>query len=216
MEKKMTKERPILFSAPMVRAILEGRKTQTRRVIKLRPRKDGPKLMPELFESFGGVGHACPLGAPGDRLWVKESWAIDNCGRNVSVKPEAWSEGFPIKRLRYIATDTAPAHDKNEQPYWWNRRPSLFMPRWASRISLEIKSVRAERLNDISADDVRAEGVDVSDIKSRGRNRQTDCMREFRQLWRSINGEESWDQNPWVWVIEFKLLAVLSESGSEK
>ncbi len=222
-------ERPILFNAEMVRAILEGRKTQTRRVMKPQAHDcytlDGvkddralwtltgkPPLIPDptrpgkrtraLFVPF--CHSKCPLGQPGDRLWVRETWAINQCGRRISLSAEAWPK-WPIERLRYVATDEPPHITDSGEPYWWNKRPSIHMPRWASRITLEIVSIRVERVQDISEDDCREEGVKYL-IKSEKESRTWEG--EFERLWDSINAKRGigWSDNPWVWVIAFKVV----------
>lgn len=129
----MGKERPILFSSAMVKAILRGTKTQTRRVAKPQPDHamewaskgfDPPCALHT--DAWGNpIGtHTCPYGVPGDSLWVRETWAIRDCGKRVSLTTEAWPSGLPIDRLQYVATDQAP----HESGYWWNKRPSISMP----------------------------------------------------------------------------------------
>lgn len=195
------KERPIIFSAPMVRAILSGAKTQTRRVVKVRCHSicegDDGKLWPwsedaELAEDFW---HPCPFGKPGDRLWVRETWG---------ALPHMLG-GFQMDSLRYRAD----GEYQNEHGAWRWRSP-LHMPRRASRITLEITDVRVERLQDISEADAVAEGCKpirpelVQDglIVRPGRS----AVEEFRLVWEEIHGGGSWEKNPWVWVIEFKKL----------
>lgn len=209
------KERPILFSASMVRAILDGRKAQTRRVVKPQPGKVTPAGRP-LFFQHGGTGRRiipnCPYGQPGDRLWVKETfWAYGRWETRFSKK-KGRDEWHFIDMTRecdrsyqYAADnpDVPAAHDRSGvNPGWWKRSP-LFMPRHVSRIMLEITDVRVERLNDISEQDALEEGITYNDIPNNG----LDPMRArtwFRGLWESINGGGSWDKNPWVWVIELK------------
>lgn len=210
------KERPILFTGEMVRAILEGRKTQTRRVMKQRKRKDGCKLIPEVLQEIG-VGAACPYGKVGDRLWVREAFSAWTPGD--PVEPIESEETVPYKgcEFEYRATSEA-------QPERW--RPSIHMPRWASRINLEITEVRVERVQDISDEDADAEGVDSRNVPTGGDDFQDywrdyskpkgdewpwiegDPRHSFRTLWDSINAKRgySWDSNPWVWVVEFKRL----------
>jgi hypothetical protein len=181
-------ERPILFSAPMVRAILDGGKTQTRRVVKS---KREPVLIPfaalqsEMQEHLellgwrqwtkGHLGPPCPYGQPGDRLWVRESFAKDSDG--------------------YVYKATCP---------WWDsligKKPSIHMPRDASRITLEITDVRVERLQHISEVDAQAEGAFFAPDAAY----KNSFKQGFENLWQSINGPESWDANPWVWVVSFK------------
>jgi hypothetical protein len=212
------KERPILFSGPMVRAILEGRKTQTRRVIKPQvgdwvsridsaPWIDGAHrhgidgqwiLVSEDFEKVRCFGH-CPYGKAGDRLWVRETWQA------INTEMKWWHEWPANDRTSMNWAWTNPVLPAYEQtpPRWL---PSIHMPRWASRITLEIISVRVERLQGISAGDICAEGVDcVTELDGSPAdhyNRQS-----WVKLWDSINGARGygWDVNPWVWVIEFKL-----------
>lgn len=193
------KEIPILFSAPMVRAILDGRKTQTRRIVKL-PRGWADKypicdpfaMPPAVWWWNGvhervGVRQECPYGQPGDRLWVREAF---------SAMGDKSRQASPIFYRADRATDNC----------GWT--PSIHMPRWASRILLEITDVRVERLQEISEADAKAEGTFGPEPAVVGGE---DCeigfpshVQEFRHLWESINGEGSWIENPWVWVIEFK------------
>lgn len=179
------KERPILFSTPMVQAILEGRKTQTRRIIKPQPKDDlsflGWKLPEYVQVAFGrGVKtdsfHKFPFGQVGDVLWVRETF-----------RPK--SHSFPIgEHFEYKATAEVDGNPTDEP---W--KPSIFMPKDATRIWLKITGVRVERLQDISKEDAKAEGIFAESAK--------EC---FQTLWQSINGEGSWNDNPWVWVIEFE------------
>jgi len=169
------KERPIIFSGPMVRAILAGEKTQTRRIVK-----------PQAVK--------CPYGKPGDRLWVRESFCevVDQYGS---------------KRAHYRASEPnleviRPMKDRPPYagpPKW---KPSIHMPRWASRIDLEITHVRSQRLQAITVGAARAEGI----VAQPGY-----LASEFKALWESIHGSGSWDKNPWVWVIEFEIESVKSD-----
>ena len=207
------KERPILFSGPMVRAILEGRKTMTRRVVKLRYGADvvvtnGQVWKPARVDYAGYVD--CPYGQVGDRLWVRETFGmfkqLPGDQIHALVRGDGRGDGFTP---HYRATDTLEMPDGA-----W--RPSIHMPRWASRILLEVVSVRVERLQDISEEDARAEGVERvvagvgwrrycdPDSEEVGVPPCGDARRSFRSLWKFINGDESWNANPWVWVVEFK------------
>lgn len=219
------RERPILFSAPMVRAILAGTKTQTRRVVKpqpthphfggrlpfmLVPDDEGEDLY--LHSSCLGAAIRCPYGAPGDRLWVREAW-MDLQGTGV----EARDRNGKLTRYAYAA-DTPPGSygDECRKDFGLKWRPSIHMPRAASRITLEITGVRVERLQDISEADAVAEGVERV-VVGDGWRHYTDPASElagpiphasalgsYRSLWESINGPGSWDANPWVWVVEFQ------------
>ncbi|HGO5656481.1 ASCH domain-containing protein, partial [Klebsiella pneumoniae] len=200
----MTKisERGMIFNAEMVRALLDGRKTQTRRPIKWKQtrfteigeREDGSKWpWSEDAEHACDFWHPCPFGAVGDRIWVREAFRVHSRATDVATlvykasERNSWTE--QTRRVP-VAVCNKPA-----TPEKWT--PSLHMPRWASRILLEITGVRVERLRSMSQDDARAEGV----IAASG---PMEAGLAFRELWDSIYGEESWKANPWVWVIEFK------------
>ncbi|MGY2209932.1 hypothetical protein [Pseudomonas pergaminensis] len=198
------KERPILFSAPMVRAILEGRKTVTRREVKKRPALDCLTAGFEpAFLALPGNADLCPYGKPGDRLWVRETFAFaDKSGSHDAAPDDHWRPARPgmepeIYRCWYRASDGHTADG-----FW---KPSIHMPRWASRILLGISDVRVERLQDISRADIRAEGLQcppelASDDVSP--NYRDWYPAAWRELWESTGGD--WDSNPWVWVVEFK------------
>jgi hypothetical protein len=198
------KERPILFSAPMVRAILAGTKTQTRRVVK--PQPPGTVLSPTMVardaaapsgysfisDEYDDMLLTCPYGAPGDRLWVRETWGRDQADNGGD---RHWN------RIVYRADPGEQALD-NGTPVPW--KPSIHMPRWASRITLEVTGVRVERLQDISVADAMAEGVVEVNENLRGLEPCMEWRYAYEDLWESINGAGSWDANPWVWVVEFK------------
>ena len=190
------KERPILFSTEMVRAILDGRKSQTRRIIKKQPVDILPMNVPNEWvalltrEPAHGEVWKCRYGIPGDRLWVRETW-------------------FPIPKSEgggaiYKVTNS----DSYKPSLKW--KPSIFMPRWASRITLEIVNIRVERVQDISEDDCDAEmfGGDIPDVVMpnfgfHGGMSMQEC---YARYWDFINAKRGygWDVNPYVWVIEFK------------
>jgi hypothetical protein len=245
------KERPILFSGPMVRAIREGRKTQTRRIIKPQPPR-GWK-----FNSFDTLwywwtpdgtcdlngpheGRKCPYGNPGDRLWVKETWAqvhpIQVSEGRFSLKGRAgipgpppvdyrviyrsdgeyqrihFQRGEPKYPYRELCVEGCKREHIHPEERWNGWASSALMPRWASRITLEIVSVRVERLQDISEEDAIAEGCEMDgdfprpqpDASGIGEVGWDTAVEWYSWLWESINGFGSWDLNPWVWVIEFK------------
>lgn len=257
------KERPILMSAPMVRAIIAGRKTQTRRLVKPQPsesflpyvghyqrtlvdRKEGEQF-PDPVVRFGAFDekedYPCPYGKPCDRLWVRETWAdvhplqvaegrYSKEGRagipgppSVEYRtiyaadgdyPPIWySDGHPFRTLTCPGDFERELYPKGTGWGWW---PSIHMPRWASRITLEVVSVRVERLKEISEADAKAEGIESSRASqlcggtwrdySQGRRDPfedfSSPVDSYRTLWESINGPGSWDGNPWVWVVEFK------------
>ena len=205
------KERPILFSAPMVRALLDGSKTQTRRT--LNPQPDGG-VQQGVIGPLNGNGNLliCKHGNVGDRLWVRETFC--------------WSEYATHQdEVVYRATEDCSLDDRGGLPW----KPSIFMPRWASRITLEITDVRVERLQDISEADASSEGVHSDDdyplasdcpvCRGNGVHgalgpnlgwTEVDCnscdtpVKRFKNLWGSINGPGSWDENPWVWCITFR------------
>lgn len=194
------KERPILFNAEMVRAILDGRKTQTRRMVKPQPipfGEDSPFTHATLKEHVGkpwmpvgGVFQDAwqkPFGTVGDRLWVRETWRVDGVNRAIALKGEASYRDEGVYRADLIGDrmiDDAP----------WI--PSIHMPRWASRIDLEITAVRVERVQDISENDAFREGIVLSN-----KAEQT-YYGQFSRLWQSIYGFDSWRRD-YVWVYEF-------------
>lgn len=203
------KERGMIFNAEMVRAILDGRKTQTRRPVKF-PVLDknlgcelaGNELAGDL--SAGNYLNSA-FGKPGDRIWVRETFAALEPGSYEQVKPQ---EGH-CQDLRYAATDRLAKSDADIRGYKWV--PSIHMARWASRILLEITDVRVERLNAISEEDARAEGIIDGGCLNCGEpepcgcaNPEPDATDAFAYLWQSIYGQESWNANPWVWVISFE------------
>lgn len=212
------KERPILFSAPMVRAILDGSKTQTRRKVfnrrttdyqSIEERDDGTPWPWRETEDAQDHWYPCPYGQPGDRLWVRETWQgplleSDEQIDEFRQSPDIYKKpGF----CAYRATDTLDAIDQDGKECGW--RPSIHMPRWASRILLEVTGVRIERLADISKDDAMAEGIVIKPDGGFGLVDSThyhfsDPTDSYCSLWESINGAGSWMANPWVWVVEFK------------
>lgn len=223
MTKTATKEHPILFNGPMVRAILDGRKTQTRRVIKPQPIQwtgrtfvvpdDAPKAWQD---HPGPITDLCPYGVPGDRLYVQETWAP-------SVEPENHEHA---KRGCTYRADWSLDDDRDFRDFKW--KPSIHMPRWASRITLEVKRVWVERVQEISEEDAIAEGAEPNwsgpldgwKPEEHGYFSQCPCgqpscectnghdtAREwFQELWDSINTANGygWDANPWVWCVEFE------------
>ncbi len=221
------RERPILFNGSMVRAILAGQKTQTRRAVKV----------PPAFDFIGGAGDdqndpknfgaedenglwwalaagpstdrvlACPFGQPGDRLWVRETW-MDLTGTGIEHRDTATG-----KRMRYSYGAQSPAgsaSDEARKDFGLKWRPSIHMPRKACRLVLEITAVRVERLQAISDDDCAAEGVQRDRISGFNLERGTFWgprpVDSFESIWDSTGGD--WDSNPWVWVIDFKRVEV--------
>lgn len=197
-------ERPIIFSGPMVRAILEGRKTQTRRVIKPQPTREiepGKGDSSVWFESsYHAKGIRCPYGKPGDQLWVRESgWQPkDPSIRELRDGADTWPQ------WAYSADGYSDMDIERFKQWGWKSRPSIHMPRWASRITLEITNVRVELLQYISEEDAKAEGV--TRIPLHNNDVYGETHREaFERLWDKINGKKHpWSSNPYVWVIEFR------------
>lgn len=225
----MPKERPILFSGPMVRAILEGRKTQTRRVIK--PQPDSKWVEWCIYNNGGSNDYftetgmhlntdrdwverdngECPYGAPGDRLWVRETWCradgTPNDGRPIG--PDAWGCLYRASEPKAVGAD-----DEARNAPW---RPSIFMPRWASRILLEIECVHIERVQDITEEEALREGVarfegPVGELLFQDYSKEFwgtpayTARDSFKTLWDSINAARGfgWEANPYVWVVSFK------------
>lgn len=257
----MARERPILFRGDIVRAILEGRKTVTRRPVKFDrvPRCASDCAGPEPEHSYVNFGlrgpHAkymsvpckdgasqrifCPYGDPGDRLWVRETWW------NAEAYPVTGPSGEPLpaekSHLVHYAADGDPPNTPNRHyprglcngafaapdPYAsWIKRPSIHMPRWASRLTLEVTGVAVERLQDITEEQARAEGVQrdnapcdhvrytCAEVKCLGPGYRS----AFAGLWDAIHGgtDFSWKANPWVWVVSFKLAASASSERGEE
>lgn len=217
------RERPILMNGPMVRATLEGRKTQTRRI--------ADTGLYAIDETIHGAEIAerervnlltrCPQGQPGDQLWVRETFATLAPGSYEEEAPRK----FPGQWVRYAANRDDAALARCNDQRW---HPSIHMPRWASRITLEVTGVRIERLQDISEEDAKAEGLaavakDGNLFKWGIPDRDglpggcddgwpwaqwdADPRAAFRRLWDSIYQDgKSWDANPWVWVAEFEVV----------
>ncbi len=198
------KERPIIFSGESVRAILDGRKMQTRRVIK-------PEwyrcLDPEDPEDVAKALAQSPYGQKGDSLWVKETFTYVTLAENELINTTGFQrrrpDGVPVLMI-YRENSIAEGWEDQVTGRW---NPSIFMPRWASRITLEIAGVRVERVRSISLDDIKAEGCTGAPLPGQmvSRNDGYQHYQEFRHLWDSINAKRGygWDANPWVWVIEF-------------
>lgn len=224
------KERPILFSGSMVRAILDGSKTQTRRAVKHIPALGSPEAWCDLRleRLIGDYRRYCPYGVPSDRLWVRES------GRMSEGRFFAYAASPGVARCAddkgFITVSPEEAQSWTPEQWrsgGWKPVPSIFMPRWASRLTLEIVSVRVERLQNISEEDAIADGgfktnapdspefgylphdFDPVDCVIPGEDPYDDywpAIRCFQRLWESINGPGSWESNPWVWVVKFKKL----------
>jgi hypothetical protein len=217
------KERPILFSGAMVRAILEGCKTQTRRVVKPQFKRliqqgwNGDKyaIETELLFRGGNQFINSPYGGIGDQLWVRETFYIDLIPydriRLPHDRPEEMDDSYIYYRADGECCNQISECDHDNGPAKW--RPSIFMPRWASRITLEITDVRVERVQDIIAADAIAEGIFWHEhmegyaSDSEGRNFHAGSpVRSYEKLWDMINFDRGfgWEANPWVWVISFK------------
>lgn len=209
------RERPILFSGEMVRAILAGRKTQTRRVVKRVVRYNGvsyvswpePGWIPEWTPELIASDWRCHYGAPGDRLWVRETWGYDHAAAHAAEE----------RRGPFVYRVDGESVIRTVDGRW---RPSIHMPRWASRLTLDVTDVRVERLQDISTADAAAE-CDVASILRPGHplhsaafargepgdvnGRLAGAIEAFAALWDSLNAKRGhgWDVNPWVWVVSF-------------
>lgn len=236
------KERPILFSGDMVRAILAGRKTQTRRTRGLEKISERPDdwaqavMLSDGSFSFwypggagvqefaqraypNGGGIRCPYGVPGDRLWVRETW-YPAVRVGFMLTPARTPSEIAQAREAHYKSDADNRAFELPKPLHW--KPGIHMPRWASRITLEIVSVRVQRVQDISEDDARAEGI-IPTVQSRPeyggaicthfgipgddwQHTEITAQKRFIVLWNSINAKRGlgWDINPWVWAIEFR------------
>lgn len=223
------KQKPILFSAPMVRAILDGNKTQTRRIVKPQPDEDGLAFLLHggRWQDTSGVDYKCPYGQVGDVLWVRETWGIADRWLHSEITD-------PPRTIAYKADLSAknfdPEYEVNTSDWGWENmkwKPSIHMWRWASRIQLEITGVRVERLNDISEADAKAEGLKAiskdgnlikygipdadglpgnDDLGLHWNEWEICPIQAYKKLWELINGAGSWDENPWVWCISFRVV----------
>ena len=213
------RERPILFSSSMVRALLAGTKTQTRRIVKYTPALGEPAAWPAArtarWLNSAGAGRYCPYGHPGDRLWVRETW----CLSNPEFADECPCDGRPTRLCGdgdstlwawYAATDegvtsSGERADGSERSPW---RSPIYMPRWASRITLEITGVRVERVQDITEEDARAEGVEefARAHCAPGALAELGAVEVFHIGWHGIHGDGAWERNPWVWCVSFKVV----------
>lgn len=220
------KEIPILFSTAMVQAILEGRKSQTRRPIKPQAMvdekgrliwKNAPagktKEIEKGLPMSYGLKDYCPYGKPGDILWVRETWSPDLAGDG---------ENGYVEYIKYAADGTRLPVSWLKDYDGFKNRPGIHMNKEYARIWLQVTDIRVERLQDISEDDAKVEGVNTHitelgpsyfDYETGYNNGLFDARDSFRTLWRKINGAESWNTNPWVWAISFK---VLSTTGKPK
>lgn len=214
------KERPILFSGPMVRAILFGQKTVTRRVVKPQPDsfmgENGIEFdMPGWHVCVGPAKFArdfCPYGQPGDRLWVRENvyLAPPNFFGDADVTNAIDTEGRS-RLVGYSASMDGDAQ-RTAKGYGVKQTPSIHMPRWACRLVLEVTDVRVERLHCITEEDALAEGIERDGRRFLGavhKGRKTrdaffTATGAFEDLWIATYGRESWDDNPWVWVVSFR------------
>jgi len=248
------RELPILFSGPMVREILAGRKTMTRRVVKW------PEWLPDHdtgaywlnrhpCAALHNDGRAvkrmcCPYGVPGDLLWVRETWGtvrMHELGQHVfrdGPIPDHDKIVYRAGRRGYKSSDAPPGAPFSEWPVSWSDdpvpdggrwKPSIHMPRWASRLTLHVTDVRVERVQDITEEDVVAEGVDpprcpacgysYSDARLHadhslcGRPSPGSAIPKFQYLWDTLNAKRGhgWDVNPWVWVVSFERAAPTEE-----
>lgn len=187
------KDRPILFSAPMIRALLDGSKTQTRRVIKSRYANchvevtDGVAEIVNTAEPESRSVFQCPYGQPGDHLWVRETFA------KIIGQSGGWIE--TDYRATYNHGDRL-GDTLGIKKRW---TPAIHMPRDACRITLEVSGVRVERLQDISRGDAMAEGCPFPNMAQ-----GDDPRKWYADLWEQINGSGGWNANPWVWVVSFK------------
>ena len=194
-------ERPILFSVPMVKAILEGRKTQTRRIIK--PIPDQNAIYSGGWRWGKCKSFACgidvahehtPYGVPGDRIWVRETHLIRGAGTVVDYR-----------------ADMDPIDAAGHGAFYGGWKPSLFMRREHSRITLEVVNVRVERLENLSESDAMAEGCPFPNMAD-----GPDPRKWYADLWQHINGPGSWEANPWVWVVGFKVMRPLRTEVSNR
>ncbi len=216
-------ERPILFSGAMVRAILEGRKSQTRRLVNPQPNSGPDGEMVDLGGLFGLSDGClsgewfCPYGEPGDRLWVRE-----NGWQRPERTPKMMRDGADTWEPYYYDADGEQGHDL--KAWGFKRRPSIFMPRWACRLVLEVTAVRVERLQAISGKDIIAEGAVLrvhhdqfghNPISAFDGKVYLDLKSLWAAGWDLINAKRApWSSNPWVWVVEFRRVLKLTQEAT--
>ena len=198
-------DRPIIFSGPMVRALLDGKKTQTRRLAWREPRDPSTHKIADSYQRPSPWQKV----QPGDRLWVRENWQALSFGDYLPTKSTTAD-------VRYAATDALGDADKDVRGYPW--RPSIHMPRWASRLTLIVTATKVEPLQAISPDDAWNEGVERrspkvrqmwlfgADAAERERIYKHACVWEFEDLWKSLHGPEAWDANPDVVALTFRVI----------
>lgn len=217
------KERPIIFTAENVSAILDGHKTQTRRVIKPQPvpyaggwrqnvgtcNTAESRWMPK-HGPYPLMASCCPYGQPGDQLWVRQTWWHE---RGTDFENAAFEDGTLISKGRDGRQVFKIPNWKPEDSKHWHKRSSIHMPKWASRINLKVTAVRVEQLQNISEEDAQKEGIlEPSPVHGKwcyphkGRQGHWSYRKPFADLWNSINKNRGfpWNKNPWVWAIEFK------------
>lgn len=234
----MAKEIPILFSTPMVQAIIDGRKSQTRRVVK--PQPDVPAFHEDetgahaMLEIKKGMftdnltwwmgaewGQQpcgaypvpkCPYGKPGDILWVREThYRLGIWEKNGKTKTGRQKWVFKATQGAILFEENKPTlfrksrHKERPEKEMWYKRLARFMPKSASRFDLEVTDVKVERVQSISREDAVAEGCPGY------RPTQDEPMDQFKRLWEDINGKESWESNPWVWAVSFKVLSTIGK-----
>lgn len=224
--------KPIIFKSEMIKAILEGRKTQTRRVIIPQPKWSGrgkqnftewkfPKIPSVMFGNRQDLLPFCPYGQVGDRLWVRETWRLLHINANHEMAQFytiQWKDSKPMDYSRSLQPFIAEIIYYNRKREIWKIgkigdrfgrwRPSIHMPRWASRITLEITNIRVERLQEINHEDAEAEGIYKPDDYWHETGKTT--IDEFANLWDFLNAKRGygWDTNLYVYVIEFRKLNV--------
>lgn len=209
------KAKPIIFDGESVRAILENRKTLTRRVIKPQPESDLYWNAVVVGGNGGwtdrhGDSWSCPHGEPSDRLWVRETWGAVSPHEDLAPLEECTIE-YRADKPNDPYPGGWPAEEAREYPDAPRWQSPIHMPRWASRITLQITDVRVERLQEITDDDALAEGVDRTNSSI-----PTYPIQRFQRRWDSLNAKNGWpwESNPWIWVIQFKRLETQNEHSN--
>jgi len=211
------KERPALFNPEMVTGILNLTKTKTRRIVKY-PTAEGEHGWFKTDTGFeyklgGSKRPVCPYGKKGDRLWVKETHYLYGFWNKSSEFTKTGKQKYEFicdkeYKAKYLSNPPSDIKTKKSELGWF-KRPSIFMYRWASRIQLEINNIRTERIQEISASDCLAEGINIDPEYFKKMPGKILAFEKFKSLWDSINEKRgySWDKNPWVWVVEFKVIS---------
>jgi hypothetical protein len=214
---EQTEENPIIFSGWSIRRILAGEKSQTRRIMKPQPKEVDPPTRQtwtlerkwlrwkKLKQTSGALTERCPYGQPGDVLYVREAFRFDKAFDEYSPADLVRSEEHPTLGRGDVQYEATPDEGPLSEETVGRKRPSIHMPRELCRLQLRVEDVRVERLQEIGEDDAMAEGVESVTRRSTSVHGGTitSASVAFKELWKEIHGDDAWEENPYVWVVEF-------------